>query len=776
MTGLDSAVKSIRSSTATPPPALARSKSLGHSAGRASPSGAAQRSNIPSVSFGRRRSSVIDAVKEETEPDSSVASQPEPETDTSQAQVPMPRSTTPPIPQSGSETSSLAESEEHKGSQSELSEREKKPSLTSRFSFSRKDASRLKKLFSGRSKSPAPQSTTPQSSPSRPVEVASESTHVEEPKPEPRPEPKPEPVTTTPQTSPAKSRDVQPPANIVTPTKRPFHEYPATLPTPSPPRGGLPPLPDSSDSEGEGDAQLGGGKSVSKEGSRIGPISLFGAGRFLPKTPKFPGAWSTPGTAARAASPPPFDDREHPHPKGKAVEALKLKAEDAIPSDSDASTPVVRPMEVPPEPVHEVAQEESVSPSDSLVEPVETPERVVTPPPSESQAVTRVDPKTPYPPGGWGRTPSQRKSILKVRFDAPRPSPGHRTSSLPPTPDDVKEKGFKILEGLGGILADEGYGSIGKTAQQPVSSTPTRGPNISLVDGLGRQLYAASDGAFIQRLDQRGRTMSTDSVQSGSSVSRTEETSLNEPASSTVEIHVTETRKRTRAHPSGQNVNPEDLSLNSPVHHGQQDRHDSHSDGDSDDSPYPTKLRIRRIRHAIDGVRRGLDGNLSFGSDDEPTLEQRLELDLQLNQEKERSLKAQAERRKLQLQMQEAQAHGSHPRPGRTSRQRQPTPTSILSKVLTVKWTLFIFAQIIILWFMLEFAKRHAETLFYTTHYDPTWAGYHDMGDPRAPTTSQWLMLGRDAASAAAWFEDFLYQYFGIYGGRTTLRPHRVPT
>ncbi|KAG8944161.1 hypothetical protein FRC04_002117 [Tulasnella sp. 424] len=766
MTGLDSAVKSLRSSTTTPPPALARSKSLGHSAGKTSPGEGAHRPTTPSTSFGRRIS-FIDAVKEETEPESSVASQPESELSTSHPQIPMPRSTTPPVPQSGSETSSIV-SEEQKGSQSEHSEREKKPSLTSRFSLKR-DASRLKKLFSSgsRSKSPAPQSTTPQSSPPRPG-AEPESNRAEEPKPEP--------VSSTPQTSPAKSREAPPPTNIVTPTKRPFHEYPATLPTPSPPRGGLPALPDSSESEGEDEPQLSARKSVSKEASRIVP--LFGAGRFLPKTPKFPGAWSTPGTVARAASPPPFDDREHPHPKGKAVEALKLKPEDAIPSDSDASTPVVRPMEVPPEPVNDTPQEESIS-QGSNDEAVEVPERVMTPTP-ESHAVTKAEPKTPYPPGGWGRTPSQRKSILKVRFDAPRQSPGHQTSSLPATPDEVKDKAFKLLEGLGGIMADEGYGSLGKTVQQPTTSTPSRGPNISMVDGLGRQLYAASDGAFIQRLDQRGRTMSTDSAQSSSSIGLNEEPPLTKPASSAIEVNVTEPRKRTQTHPSGQNVNPEDVSLNSPPPQGQQGYYES--DGSSDDSPYPTKVRIKRIRHAIDDVRRSLDGSLSFGSEDEPTLEQRLELDLRLNQERERSLKAQSERRKLQRQLQspaDGQGPKAQPRPARTSRQPKTLGNSMsnmLSSLLTVKWTLFIFAQIIILWFMLEFAKRHAETLFYTTHYDPTWAGYHDSGDPHAPTTSQWLMLGRDAASAAAWFEDLLYHYFGIYGGRTTLRPNLVPT
>ncbi|KAG8986585.1 hypothetical protein FRB90_003905 [Tulasnella sp. 427] len=760
LTGLDSAIKSLRSETATPPPILNRSKSLGHSAGKTSPGGMANRPITPSASFGRR-SSLIDAVKEETEPETSVASQPESEVAPSPPQVSVPRSTTPPLPQSGSETSSLAESEEQKGSQSEHSEREKKPSLTSRFSF-KKDASRLKKLFSVRSKSPAPQSTTtPQSSPPRPNATDPEPTQVQEP----------EPPSTTPQTSPAKPRDVPPPTNLVTPTKRPFHEFPATLPTPSPPKGGLPELPSPSESDDEEEAQR---KSVA-EVSRIAPVNLFGASRYLPKTPKFPGAWGTPGTVAKPASPPPFDDREHPHPKGKALEALKLKPEDGIPSDSDASTPVVRPMEVPPEPASEPPQEEQAPQDDADAESseiIEVIERVMTPPP-EAGAVSKVEPKTPYPPGGWGRTPSQRKSILKVRFEPPGKSPG-RPTSHPPTPDEVREKGFKLLEGLGGLMADEGYGSIGKSAQQPVSSTPSRGSNISMVDGLGRQLYAASDGAFIQRLDQRTRTMS-DSAQSSSSIGM-DDTPSRKPTSTAVEIHVTEPHKRPQAF-SGWRADS-DVSLNSPQTQRQQG-HESHSDGDSDDSPYPTRLRVKRIRHAIDHVRRETSGSSSF-DEGEPSLEQRLELDYDMNQTKERSLKAQTERRHLERQF-AASSQGStrQSRPPRTLRQPKTVTSSIsrvLSSLLTVKWTLFIFAQIIILWFMLEFAKRHAENLFYTTHYDPTWAGYHDSGDPHAPTASQWLMLGRDAASAAAWFDDFLYQYFGVRRGQTTLSPHRMPT
>ena len=205
--------------------------------------------------------------------------------------------------------------------------------------------------------------------------------------------------STTPNDSPRRNG---PPEGVVTPSKRPFHQYPSEPPSPTPPSGGLPQLPTLSDDER--DSPRKGSDGLSRYGSSRSSVS---------QTPRAPGGWVN--TPARPSSYPPFDDREHP--KGTMTPKSDM-------SDSETVS-IIRPS----------------SPS-------------------------RQDPRTPAPPGRWAETPqstlAQRASMRKVRFDGTSPNQ-LRTNSLPTTPDVVVDDAHKILRDLSGLEDELGRnGSIGR--------------------------------------------------------------------------------------------------------------------------------------------------------------------------------------------------------------------------------------------------------------------------------------------------------------------------
>lgn len=466
MPGLDAAVLAAKGLS---PASLGRSRSQNSpgskDGGRASPSGiplsaAARAQGVVAYQPAQptstliRKSSLIGAVQEETEPESA-ASQ-------SDARPSSPASVTPlPASASGSPGSSRS------ATPASFDEDSRALAGTPQLSRMERDSSRLQKAMTRSTSSPVPPSTTPQTTPLRPQSLAQPSS--------------------TPQWTPPRPNEqsAQQPA-LSTPSKRSFYE-PKELSTPSPPKGGLPPLPSFSDDDEEGSKEEDDDESLRslKEPVKgvVVPLRTFGRRSSLTKTPKFPGAWNTPGEKTL----PPFDDREHPHPKGTALAALDLKKEDASNSYSDPeaqATPVARTMDLREE--HQPRQRAMSTPPLSPQTPAR-PFRSGTPPLTSSA-------KTPAPPGRWSATPFQRKSILKVRFDSPTLSSQMKTTSRPTTPDAVVDDAGKILQALAGDSPTP------KSSPPREADTPRRRARMNMVDSLGRDLFA-SDGTPIKRQD-----------------------------------------------------------------------------------------------------------------------------------------------------------------------------------------------------------------------------------------------------------------------------------
>ncbi|KAG9009483.1 hypothetical protein FRB94_014235 [Tulasnella sp. JGI-2019a] len=765
MPGLDGAM--LAASRGTPSPRHGDYGSLGRARtmniGRASPDiGGPQTTGIPISARARggilayqpvqptstliRRSSLINigAVTEETEPSQS---------DDTEARPPSPASTIPLPPSPGSSRSVTPANDDEVRAMSS----------TPQQSQMEKDSSRLHKAMARSTASPAPGTTTPQMSPSRPQLDG----------------------TTTPQNTPPRlAQPEQKDQTLSTPSKRSFYE-PKELTTPSPPKGGLPDLPSISDEEeeareGEQDEVL---RSV-KEPVRgvVVPLRTFGRRSPLPpKTPKFPGAWNTPGPNGNSTiSTPPFDDREHPHPKGEALDLKRL--EDSMDdttthSDSEAVTPVRRP------------------------EP-DRPRTMSTPQtPAARQTDASMMDKTPAPPGTWMTTPLPRKSIMKVRFDSPTRSSQARTISRPTTPDAVVDDTHKILQALVGITSS--------SSTPKDSETPRRRARINMVDSLGRDLFA-SDGTPIKRDTSNGGDKENED---GRRPLPALADDLSKSETSGVELHITTPNKR-RAAMRMMNSFGEEISdgrqmdsLDVPRPRGEVDLTSPVEPQDEEwnsDDEHSLHDNVPRVRKSLDGLWGSLTGERFDASSPDSTFtadshRERLASLGELNQTMEEARQKQLEKGKGLRSVPYAEIpiielpSASEPRlqevPKTTTVGADPKTAVIVKRsipwiALAISWLISV-ALFIALLHWSGVVERKAEDLFLTTYHDPTFAGFYTSSDPHAPTVSQWLMINGNNHQVSpstyrrftSWFGAVAYDFFGSTRFLdTSFRPNLVPT
>ncbi|TDL26192.1 hypothetical protein BD410DRAFT_836840 [Rickenella mellea] len=195
--------------------------------------------------------------------------------------------------------------------------------------------------------------------------------------------------------------------------------------TPSPPKG-LPPLPGTPSSAGDEESDRT-PVSTPKMGTQTNGIENM-------KTPRPPGAWSTPFTT-------PMPERASSLPLQKNPSNVYLGM------------------------------------------------RPDTPPASLSRA-TSMTMQTPAPPGAWA-SPSGRRKALKVRFDDD-PS----AQDLPQnTGGDPSNEQFTSVDAVptGTNQADRGTHERSPSPPRPAPRTPRRSPGIRVLDAFGNELSAAQE-------------------------------------------------------------------------------------------------------------------------------------------------------------------------------------------------------------------------------------------------------------------------------------------
>ncbi|KAF5321397.1 hypothetical protein D9619_001370 [Psilocybe cf. subviscida] len=170
---------------------------------------------------------------------------------------------------------------------------------------------------------------------------------------------------------------------------------------------------DQNQDEQEGDAMVNDPKTPLRQ-----PQQEYGVSGTTTKTPRFPGAWRTPGLTPaprpKQSSPPPSPPSAPPHSSSSSLH--------------------------PPSQAH--AQEQR---HQGLLTPVNSLSRAAT---------SQLDPKTPYVTGGWVNTPAARKSILKVRFtpkededgDAPDNALMRTAAGAPPS---TPHRSIRVLDAFG---------------------------------------------------------------------------------------------------------------------------------------------------------------------------------------------------------------------------------------------------------------------------------------------------------------------------------------
>ncbi|KAA1475142.1 hypothetical protein DENSPDRAFT_883330 [Dentipellis sp. KUC8613] len=301
--------------------------------------------------------------------------------------------------------------------------------------------------------------------------------------------------SSTPPSSPPKAAET-PMFPLTTPPRRmSFNTPKIEFQTPSPPKGGLPPLPGppSSDEDGDEDEE----RTPVRE-----PLSFSSM-----KTPRPPGAWAATPAPARQASPAPSAASAASPSERKRSRANSLPQPPSTPSaDENPSSSGTLAAATPRTPA---ASSSSLSPAHSLPT------------------------RTPAPPGAWLATPAtlRRKSIMKVRFEVSASdsavsefgvvSPAAKT--VPLLLEDGDQKSVEGPNGDGGeqSLSEPSFSGVVESspvpqervqdiALEPVSKpmpepvTPARSPSpssrrklrkspsVRLVDEYGREQSEAS--------------------------------------------------------------------------------------------------------------------------------------------------------------------------------------------------------------------------------------------------------------------------------------------